>query len=136
MLHESTLLAETLVTDLAGSYQTDAITDSGQGVGVIVAVVLVIMMVAAGIHLFFRKPKIDNTPIGLLNELCMANGISTAGTRLVNAIALRSGLEHPGVMLLSEANFDAALESAQLKMKLDHGKAKTLGIVRRQLFDA
>jgi hypothetical protein len=134
LLQHSTLLAETLLKDIGGRYRTDVAIESGSDVGMIVVAILVVGLIAATIHFVFRRQKIDNSPIGLLTELCKAHGVSTSGTRLICEIAARSGLQHPGVMLLSQANFEAAVKSAQSKMKLDRGQTKTLGIVRRRLF--
>lgn len=134
VLQHSTLFAETLLTDISGRYQTEATTESGSDVAMIGVAVAIIALIAATIHFVVRQQKIENSPIGLLIELCRAHGINRAGTKLICEIAVRSGLQHPGVMMLSETNFAAAVESAQSKMKLDRGKTKTLSMVRRRLF--
>ena len=134
MLKHSTLLAETLLTDISGRYQTEVVRESDADVAMLGIAVVVVALIAATVAFVLRQHKIEDSPMGLLIELCRAHGVSKAGTHLICEIAVRSGLKHPGVMLLSEANFQAAVESAQQKMKLDPARKKTLGLERRRLF--
>ncbi len=134
LLQYTLLLAETRMSDIGGRYQQQAAAVQGIGTGALVVVGIVIL-IAVCIGMFIaRKPKIVNSPIGLLNELCRVHGINGAGSRLLNEIATAAGMQHPAMIVIGPANFDAAVESATSKSTLDERKKKSLGLIRRQLF--
>ncbi len=133
-LQQTMLLAETRVTDIGGRYQQTLASEGGPGwVPMVIVGAVFALAVGAGMFLF-RKPKIENSPVGLLNELCRAHGIQRPGSRLLNEIALAAGLQHPAMMMLSSANFDATIETGSSRLKLDKRKRKAIGLIRRQLF--
>ena len=133
-LQQTILLAETRVTDIGGRYQQTLTNDVGPS-GIAIVVMGILIAIAVGVGMFiFRKPRIENSPAGLLNELCRAHGIHVAGSRLLNEIASAACLQHPAMMMLSPASFDATVEIGSLQLKLDKKKQKTIGLIRRQLF--
>lgn len=133
-LQQTILLAETRVTDIGGRYQQTLTNDGGPS-GIAIVAMGILIAIAVGVGMFiFRKPRIENSPVGLLNELCRAHGIQRAGSRLLNEIASAAGLQHPAMMMLSPANFDATVETGSLRIKMDKKKRKTIGLIRRQLF--
>ncbi len=136
LLPQLTLIAETRLADISTRYQPEVAKDAGLSPTLIVAAVVVIAVALLVFQFFVRKPKVDTSPIGLLNELCRVQGVGMAGNRLINEIALAARLQHPAIMLLDQGSFDAAVESATAKIKMDRGKKKTLGILRRMLFEA
>ena len=136
LLNQSILLGETRITELSVRYKPQAAVDDGFGLGAVLLLVVVIAIAAAVYHFVLRKPKIDNSPAGLLNEICRVHGVSGSGNRLLNEIAAAAGLKHPAVMLLGQTSFQATVEAAESKIKLDRAKKKTISMLQRQLFSA
>ena len=83
MLQHSTLLAETLLTDISGRYQTEVANESDADVAMLGIAVVIVALIAATVAFVLRQQKIENSPIGLLIELCRAHGVSKAGTQLI-----------------------------------------------------
>jgi hypothetical protein len=136
LLQQSTMLAETRLTDIQSRYQSAAVADEGSAVGLVMVAMTVVVLAGLFYHFVLRKPAIENSPIGLLSELCHAHGLSTAGRRLLNEIAVAAAVPQPATIFLGQANFDAAFQTAEPKLKWDSKKRKTLSILRRNLFDA
>lgn len=135
LLQQMLILAETRVTDLQARYQDQAVSDDGPMMGLVLGAAAVIIIGGLVVRFMLSKPRVDNSPIGLLNELCIAHGLSGAGRRLLNEIALAAGLPQPASIFLGQDHFESALKSAEGKMKWDGKKKNALGILQRHLFD-
>ena len=133
LLQQTILLAETRVTDIQTRYQDQSVNDDGSAMGLVLGAAAVIVVVGLILRFILCKPRVENTPMGLLNELCVAHGVSTAGRRLMTEIAVAAELPQPATIFLGQANFESALESARPKMKWDGKKKKALGIVQRHI---
>lgn len=107
LLQQSTLLAETRLTDIPSRYQSAAVADQGSAVGLVLVAMAVLVLAGLINHFILRKPAIENSPIGLLSELCHAHGLNTAGRRLLNEIVVAAVLPEPATIFLAQANFDA-----------------------------
>ncbi len=133
LLQQTILLAETRVTDIRTRYQGQSVGDDGSAMGLVLGAAAAIVVVGLVFRFVLFKPRVENTPIGLLNELCVAHGVSNAGRRLMSEIALAAELPQPATLFLGQAHFESALESARPKMKWDGKKKKALGILQRHL---
>ncbi len=136
LLQQTILLAETRVTDIQTRYQDQSASDDGSAMGLVLGAAAVIVVVGLVFRFVVCKPRVDNTPIGLMNELCVAHGVSNAGRRLMTEIALSAELPQPASIFLGQAHFESALESARPKMKWDENKKKALGILQRHLSES
>jgi len=135
-LPQSILLAETRMSDISVRFKPPAVVDNGIGLGTVLFLLVMIAIAVAIYYFVIRQPHIDNSPAGLLNEISRNHGVNSSVSQLLNEIATAAGLQHPAVMLLGQANFQAAVKAAGTKITLNRGQKKTLGIVQRQLFGA
>lgn len=81
-----------------------------------------------------REPRIVNTPLGMLHEICRMHRINNSGRVLLDRIAEEAELEQPAAMLLGVTQFEHAVETAGKRMKYDRRQQTTLGMLRRRLF--
>jgi hypothetical protein len=128
------LVAETRLTDIARPYR-EAV-DDGSGVSLttiaIVMAMIIVMAIAGYCLVRFQNP--ENTPLGLLHELCRVHGVKRSGRRLLDEIAIAAALPHPGIMFLGSHHFDAAVTAAKPKLNFDHDQLRCLENLRSQLF--
>lgn len=124
------------MADVSLDYQESAASGDGSMLWLIgITVVLVAGGVAA--YLFLdRPPKIVNTPMGMLHELCNSHRIKGRPRKVLEDIAEAARLDHPACLFLGQSHFDAAVASAQSRVSLDKKQTATIGLLRRKLFSA
>ncbi len=128
------LLAETRMADVHLDYQEEAVS-SGISVGWFCAIPLAILAIAAAIYVVVnRTPKIINTPLGLLHELCQSHRINRRGRLLLEEIAEANVMDQPAVLFAGANLFEDAVREAGKKHRFDKRKEATLGMLRRRLF--
>lgn len=128
------LVAETHLADVSFDYREEVVDTSVSPIYFVVAVIAVATISLVVYYVINRGPAIVNTPLGMLHELCRAHRIKGRSRVVMEQIAEAAGLEHPAVMFLSQARFDAAVAAAKRKVSFDAKQTSALGLVRRKLF--
>ena len=96
-----------------------------------------IVVVAIGVAVFAwvnRSPKILNTPLGLLHELCKVHRINRSGRRLLEQMAEAASLDHPAILFAGREHLESCIKQTQTRIDYKKQHASTLGLLRRKLY--
>ncbi len=128
------LLAETRMAEVSMQYREDVASSDPSVFWYLLIPIFAVSVGFAIYRIVDREPRVVNTPLGMLHEICRVHRINKSGRYLLDQIAEEAGLEQPASMLLGVTQFEHAVEKAGQHMKYDRRQQTTLGMLRRRLF--
>ena len=129
------LLGETHFAEVSLQYREQA-TSNNLSPWWFCVVPIVTVLAAWGVYAFVnRTPKIVNTPLGLLHELCKAHRVGRRGRVLLEDIARTNAMNQPATLFAGSSLFEDAVSKAAKTLRYNKRQNATLGLLRRRLFD-
>ena len=128
------LIAETRIENLNLQYQDDAVAVSEFPVGLIVGIGVALFVGLIVAKLICRSPAAANNPAGLLQEICKAHEVNSAGRCLLQKITTTAQIAQPAAVLLSVELFDSTIAEASRVNRLSQRDKATVAQLRSKLF--
>ena len=129
------LFAETHLAEVSLQYRDEG-TSSPSQLWFLLIPVLAIAIGCLIYRLHSRPAEAIDTPAGLLTEIAIAHGLRNRTIDLLHRIARAAELEQPATLLLNIEAFEATVNKATKRIRLDKRQQSDLGMIRRRLFAA
>jgi hypothetical protein len=127
-------IAETRMAEISLQYR-EQVAEGARSQWWYLLIPVAAIAIACLIYRFANRPRpAIHAPEGIFDELCKAHRINGSARSLLESVAEHSRLAHPAALFVSEAQFDRAVDHAQMRLALDRRGQTALARLRRRLF--